>query len=92
MIGLVLASLLLWLEGRPVHREAVGSILGQDTHLGWGFNPWSGLLWEETDQRLSFSPPSFLYEINTSMAWVKDFKNLFKKEMLLYVVENTNLV
>ena len=32
-----------------VHQKVVCSILGQDTHLGCGFNPWSGHIWEATN-------------------------------------------
>ena len=71
-----LAGWLSWMEHCPVHQNVVGSIPGQGTYLGYGFNPWSGSIWEETDQlfhvlslalSLSLSPlPLFLKSINIS--------------------------
>ena len=37
-----LAGWLSWLEHRPIHQRAVGSVPSQGTYLGCGFNPWQG--------------------------------------------------
>lgn len=31
----------------PVHREVVGLIPSQGTHLGCGLNPWLGRVWRQ---------------------------------------------
>ena len=46
---------LSWLERRPTHRKVVGSIPGQDMHLGCGFVPVSGRVREATDGCFSLS-------------------------------------
>lgn len=38
----VLASWLTWLKHHPVYQKDVGSIPGQDTYLGCGFNTQLG--------------------------------------------------
>ena len=54
-----------WLRGSvgwsivPVTKNVASLIPGQGTCLGWGFNPWTGRVREETDQNFSltsFSP------------------------------------
>ena len=36
------AQWLSWLECHPMHQKIVGSISGQGTYLGCGFDPWLG--------------------------------------------------
>ena len=44
------------LEGRPGYTERLGLISGQGTHLGCGFGPVSGHMWEAANQHLSLTP------------------------------------
>ena len=63
-----LAKWLSWLEHRPAHLKFAGLIPGQDTRLGYEFNPLSGRVQEATNQcfalslslSLSLSPFIFL--------------------------------
>ena len=50
-----LAGWLSWLECLLIHQNVVGSIPSQGTYLGFGLNPWSGHVWESTDQCFSIS-------------------------------------
>ena len=66
-----LARWLSWLEHRPTHQKAVGSIPGQGTQLGFRFHPWSGRIPEATSQCFSLtsmflSLPSSLKSIKTN--------------------------
>ena len=53
-----LAGWLNWLEHLPVHQSVVGSILGQGTYLGCGFDPWSRPVGEATNQCFSLASMS----------------------------------
>ena len=47
--GKALVGGLSGLEHRPVHHKVTGSILGQGTFLGWGFDPRLGCMSKATD-------------------------------------------
>ena len=53
---MALARWLSWMERRSEHQKGVGSVAGQGTGLGCGFDPQSGHVWEATD--CCFSPSS----------------------------------
>ena len=44
-----LAGWFSWLEHHPVQQKVMGSIPGQGTYLGSGFDPQVGYVWEATD-------------------------------------------
>ena len=54
-----------------MHQKAGGSIPGKSIYLGCGFDPWSGHIWEATNQYFSL----------TSMCLPLSLKsvNIFKK-------------
>ena len=47
-----------------MHQKFAGSIAGQGTYLGCGFDPWLGYVREATDQCFSLSPPSSVSKVN----------------------------
>ena len=76
---LAMARWLGWLEHHPIHQKVAGSIPGQGTYLGCGFDLRSGRVWEATDRcfsitstflslclSLSFSLPLSLKSISMS--------------------------
>ena len=60
-----------WLEQRPIHRKAAGSISGQGTYLGCVFNPHKGMYREMAANRCSS-----LSQSNEKMSLGED-KNFF---------------
>ena len=48
-----LAWWLSWSDCHPLHKKVVGSIPGQGTDLGCGFNSQSGPMWEATNRCFS---------------------------------------
>ena len=72
-ISCALARWLGWLEHRPAHQKVVCWIPGQGTHLGCGFDPWSGACgrqWADVLSHrcfsLSLSLPLSLKSVNIS--------------------------
>ena len=61
-----LAGWLGWLEHRPTHQKVTGSISGQGTYLGCGFDPWLGHIQKGTNRCLFLSLPPSLKSINIS--------------------------
>ena len=50
-----LARWLSWLEHGPIYQEAAGSMPGQVTYIGCGFNPWLGCGQEATNKCFSLT-------------------------------------
>ena len=50
-----LAGWLSWLEHRPIHQNVAGSICGQGTYPGCGFDPQSGHIREATNRCFSLT-------------------------------------
>ena len=78
------------LEHRPINQKVMGSIPGQDTHLGCGFEPQSGCVREVTDQCFSLT----LMLLSLSLSFSKINKHIFgwgfkkkeRKHLLIYTV------
>ena len=60
-----------WLNssvGCPVHQKVEGSILGQGTYLGCGFDPWSEHIWEAASPHFSHTDVSLSLSLSLSLS------------------------